>query len=55
MAGTLKALAKAAEAFTTACGSLEVVEGQLDLTFEIGFGCSIVPAADLPRNKKQIA
>jgi hypothetical protein len=40
-----------------ACGdecSLEVVEGQLDLTFEIGFGCSIATAADLPRNKKQI-
>ena len=41
-----------------ACGVeciLEVVEGQLDLTFEIRFGCSIVTAAHLPRNKKQIA
>ena len=34
---------------------LEVVESQLDLAFEIGFGCSIVTASDLPRNKKQIA
>ena len=42
----------------TACGvedGLEVIEGQLDLASEIGFGCSIVAAANLPRNEKQIA
>lgn len=41
-----------------ACGiecSLQVVEGQLDLAFEIRFRCSVAAAADLSLNEKKIA